>query len=734
MSIRPNEEIVEFLIESSENLDRLDQDLLSLEEDPNAAETIASIFRVVHTIKGTCGFLGFAHLEGVAHDGETLLARLRNRELAVHPSITDALLELEDRMRTMLRSIEEMGSDGDSDYPELRERLRRLADGEAGLAEVVAAPKTSWVFTRDDASVPQTSDEQDGAVPSSTQAPVMSSEGDRGDVRQAPEVLRSQAVDSVVRVDVSLLDRLMNLVGELVLARNQVLQMDTVQSDPALLAATQRLSLITSELQENVMKTRMQPIGTLFAKFSRVVRDLAHSCGKAVRLEVEGRETELDRTILEAIRDPLTHLVRNAIDHGIELPEERSKAGKPTEGRIRMNAYQEGGYVNIEIHDDGGGIDPNMIGATAVSRGLIGTDDLNRLSERELLELIFVPGFSTASVVTNVSGRGVGMDVVKTNVEQIGGSVEIGSTLGSGSTFKIRIPLTLAIIPALIVECAGDRFAIPQIALAELVRLERDGIEESINFVDHAPVLRRRDSLVPLLDLGALLEIGDPWVDQTTSAINVVVLQLESSTFGLVVDRIIDTQEIVVKPLGVQVNQLMVYSGATIMGDGRVALIVDVPGLARYGGLTAESRALDGDPSELRESDADGEAVLVVRVGDRARVAIPLREIDRLEQLDLTKLEWSHGNPVVQYRGQVMPLVWLGTLLGFGESKEYGEEMHVVVQTVDGRSFGVVVDDIVDINSVTDRSVVDKTAVVGGKVTQVVSLTSVLGLIQEGVR
>ena len=407
------------------------------------------------------------------------------------------------------------------------------------------------------------------------------------------EARGSAVSDSTIRVDVGLLDKLMNLVGELVLARNQVLQFTSQSADSAFLATSQRLNLITTELQGSVMKTRMQPIGNVWSKLPRVVRDLAAACGKEVRLEMEGKETELDKTIIEAIKDPLTHIVRNSVDHGIERPETRVERRKPAEGCLKMRAYHEGGQVIIEITDDGGGIDCERVKQKALQRALITPEQAARMSDHEALYLIFLPGFSTAEKVTNVSGRGVGMDVVKTNIERIGGTVDLQSQPGKGTTLKIKIPLTLAIIPALIVTSGGDRFAIPQVSLLELVRLEVEQASQQIEFIHGAPVYRLRGQLLPFAYLNRELRLNDadddglkPSVEATT----IVVLQADGHPFGLVVDEINDTEEIVVKPLGKQLKGVASFAGATIMGDGRVALILDVLGLAQRAGVVAEVR------------------------------------------------------------------------------------------------------------------------------------------------
>ncbi len=674
-------------------------------------------------------------LEALAHDGESLLAKVRDGSLTMNRTIADALFELEDAVRSALATIAEVGADGDlAAWSDLR---RRLADLAATSADGASELPRAIVFDRADERRDELADgAQPGLVTSPPEETTLgephdshASQADRS-TPQGSGQHRPAVTENAVRVDVGLLDRLMNLVGELVLARNRVLQLAQGLGNTTLAVSTQQLSIITSELQEQVMKTRMQPIDTLLSKLPRMVRDLAHELGREVDLVLEGRETELDRTIVDAIRDPLTHLIRNAVDHGIEPPEEREAVGKPRRGTLRIEAYHEGGYVLIEVRDDGRGLDLQRVRERAVARGLVSAEELARMSPREVSELIFLPGFSTARTVSAVSGRGVGMDVVKTNVEGVGGSIDVESELGHGTCFRLRIPLTLAIIPALMVETGAQRFAIPQLALSELVRLERGERESLVEVVDRAPVLRRRDQLVPLLDLGALLGLDPVLADPKREAVSVVVLQLGGTTFGLAVDRIVDTQEIVVKPLGQFVNQLPCYSGATILGDGRVALILDVSGLARLGGLTAE-RAREVHEQVGLGSEFDTEPILVVAVGGGERVGIWLRAIERLEEFPLEAIEHLEGREVVQYRGGVMVLVHLSHLLGLPSQPTRTDRTSVVVASDrSGKVVGLAVDDVLDIAAAPHREP-GATVVVGGKLVRIVDLAALLELAAE---
>jgi len=480
--------VKDFLVESYENLDRLDRDLVGLEKNPRDKEALAGVFRTIHTIKGTCGFLGFNKLEKVAHVGENLLTRLRDGLLTLNPEITTALLGMVDAVRQMLKEIQSTGQDGEVDYPELRETLTRLQQAGANAAPQTVAgdspahQEIPLPAPKEAVAAAAAKVQPQGAIsgqllePAPLRAP--EAEPARPDevtgAQPTPESRHRDTAADTIRVGVNVLDKLMTLVGELVLARNQLLQISNTVDDTSLQAVSQRMNLIATELQEQVMKTRMQPIGNIWGQFPRTVRDVALGCGKKVGIEMEGKETELDKTIIEAIKDPLTHLVRNSVDHGIELPEDRVKAGKNPVGRLILRAFHEGGQVNIEISDDGAGLNVERIRKKAVDRGVITADQAARMTEREIFNLIFLPGFSTADKVTNVSGRGVGMDVVKTNVERIGGTVDVQSGLGRGTTVRVKIPLTLAIIPALVVTCGGDRYAIPQVSLLELVRLEAD--------------------------------------------------------------------------------------------------------------------------------------------------------------------------------------------------------------------------------------------------------------------
>ena len=736
-----SDEIVrEFLVEGNENLDTLDRELVQLEKDPRNHATLASVFRTIHTIKGTCGFLGFGKLEAVAHIGENLLSRLRDGELLLNPEIATALLRMVDAVRQMMQSIEAIGNEGERNDEELIKMLTKAQQGGSGEE----APRTEQA-AKATTKAKKAGNEVKAVTPEPSKTPLAAEENEAPPAQAASH---GSVSEGSIRVDVVLLDKLMNLVGELVLARNQVLQFSNAAEDAAIVAPSQRLNLITTELQEGVMKTRMQPIGNIWSKFPRTVRDVAMSCGKQVRIEMFGQETELDKTIIEAIKDPLTHLVRNSVDHGIERPEARVAAGKSAEGCLTLRAYHQGGQVNIEISDDGAGLDQEKIRRKAVERGLLTVEKAAQLSEREVLNLIFLPGFSTADKVTNVSGRGVGMDVVKTNIERIGGTVDVQSTPGMGTTVKTKIPLTLAIIPGLVVRSGDERFVIPQVSLIELVRIDGDSTRTGIEMVHGVPVYRLRGRLLPLVYLDRELKLekeasGGAAEDDGVS--NMVVLQADGRQFGLIVDEIKDTEEIVVKPLDRRLKGLKTFAGATIMGDGMVALILDVLGLAQRASIISEThdRAATGAAAEEKEASGERQTFLVFVGPDASRMAVPLGALARLEEFPASQVERSGTESVIQYRGKILPLVYLNTALQERRQRARHAPLplaaadagaiQVLVCNHEGHAVGLVVERIVDI--IEDRADVKSTAtrkgvlyaaVIQERVTEILDLEVIL--------
>jgi two-component system chemotaxis sensor kinase CheA len=720
MADRPerDEVVEEFLLETVEALDRLDRELLVLEKNPHDAAVLKSAFRGLHTIKGSCGFLGLPRMEDLAHAGESLLAKLCDGELVATVAVVEGLLAVADMLRLVLASVEATGNEGLTDVGELVARLATLQDGapDATLAEQALA---------EDPMLEEPPPEEPRAeeVTSEEPAPVAA----RGAERPALS-------DNSVRVSVARLDRLMNLVGELVLARNRLLQVTGALDDPAVAGATHQLDGITTELRGEVMKTRMQPVATLWEKLPRIVRDVAATCGKRVRLETEGSETEIDKTIIDAIRDPLTHLVRNGIDHGIETPEVRRAAGKSEEGCLILRAFQQGGQVHLEVSDDGKGIDVEAIRRRAIERGLATAEELERATDREIYGFIFVPGFSTAQKLTHLSGRGVGMDVVKINVERIGGRVEIETRPSGGTTIRLNLPLTLAIVPALVVSSGGDCYALPQSCLIELVRLTDMQARICIESLQGAPVLRLRGRLLPLFELARVL--GNEPLPARRRRINVVVLQAAGHRFGVTVDEINDNEEIVAKPLAPGLRASGVFSGATIRGDGRVALILDVLGLARRGGL---ADSVGRRPSSWSAPQPDDEErgrrnpLLLLQTGTGRRVALPLSTVMRLEVFEGSAVERLDNYAAVQYRGRVLPLVDMDQLLAGTGSGVPGRGTFPVVVYDDGRRrVGLAVRRIVDVIDQVQASEPDvlnsavATAVIQQKVTELVDLEQLL--------
>ncbi|MBF0689167.1 MAG: chemotaxis protein CheW [Cellulomonas sp.] len=684
------DEIVrEFLMESLENLDQLDQDLVALEKDPTSRPLLSSVFRTIHTIKGTSGFLAFARLERLTHAGESLLAELRDGRRTMDQRTTDVLLAMVDRVRSVLAAVDRDGTEGDVPIDDVVAALEGVLAA-APATETQDVPATATVPV-EPAVVPPAP-----AVPTPHPSPEAGAEAG---VEAAEEPgAQVRAAETAIRVDVDLLDGLMRQVGELVLARNRITRLAADLEDLDLSRTAQQLDLVAGELQEGVMRTRMQPIEHLWSKMPRVVRDLASTCGREVQLEMSGGETEVDRSVLEAVKDPLTHLVRNAVDHGIEPPASRVAAGKPATGRLSMRAFHSGGQVVVEVADDGAGIDPAVVGAKAVERGLRTAEQVAAATPAELLHLVFLPGFSTAQAVTNVSGRGVGMDVVRTKIEGVGGTVDVESQVGEGTVWRLRIPLTLAIMPALTVECDGDVYALPQVDLLELVALGEGRGALAVEHVHGARVYRLRGELLPLVGLSEVLGTGS-W-DAAQDAV-VAVVQAHEHRFGLVVDRVLHTEEIVVKALSARLTAIGLYAGAAVLGDGRVCLIVDVQAVAR--------RAMVGDvevtapAADVTAEAAASRPVLVVTTGDGRRVALPTDEVTRLEHLRADQVERVGGREVVRRRGVILPLARLDDVLG-ADPGDPVEDMLVVVLSRGGRSAGIVVHQVLDIvDDVEDR-------------------------------
>jgi two-component system chemotaxis sensor kinase CheA len=762
--------VKDFLTETKEGLEQLENDLVALEEDPQNVDRLGSIFRVLHTIKGSAGFLEFSILRGLAHSGEHLLGRLRNGEITLNSELSNTLFQLIDSIRELLTSIEESGTEGANSFAQLRQKLTdanttidaktqgkqtgntstassksRAYDKSTGdetilMASLVDGPPDEtgqWTgaeseadgFSLDDTTeredtkngVDRSVEHKNEPLPAERTTKQSKTSPPANAVKNDSKTSGSGLSSSNIRVDVHLLDQLMNLVGELVLTRNRLLQMTSEYQDPDVLNTTQRLNQITSELQDGIMQTRMQPIGGMWQRMPRVTRDVSQQCGKKVRLEIEGNETELDKSLIEGLTDPMLHLVRNAIDHGIESPNARRLSGKPEEGRLTLRAFHEGGQVIIEIDDDGSGLDTDKIKQLAVQRGFISSEASQTMTADELQRSIFLPGFSTADQISNVSGRGVGMDVVKTNIEQLGGMVNLTSIRGEGTIVRITVPLTLAIIPALVVISAGDHYTIPQVNLVELLRPDPVSFANNVEHIHESYVYRLRGNLLPLVNLGSLLDTEAPKHPANRPGHvppHLAVLRAGDRHFALMVDQIIGTQEIVVKPLGVALETIGVYTGSTIMGDGSVALILDVLGLGRRAGLfTRDEQTTEGE-SEL-VSDVTlipAERLLICDVTSKRRVGISIRSLICVEQIAPGDIEHSVDGEVVQYRDGIMPLIRLAHFLADDSETKPPDRLCVVVHTVGDCHVGIVVDrvlDIADSPSGTERSVDENSPITG---------------------
>src|SRR6202163_2332387 len=738
----------EFLTETNESLDTVDNQLVRFEQDPNNAKILDNIFRLVHTIKGTCGFLGLPRLEALAHAGETLMGKFRDGMPVTSEAVTLILSSI-DRIKEILCGLEATAAEPkDSDQalivklhqmvelgmaamsvpaspaipvkpaieqgtlvPQILER--QLRPGEVSLDELERAFRETAIEV-----APPPPPKQDAAPPKEKKPAARKTFAE-------PEISDGDKVaNQSIRVNVDTLEHLMTMVSELVLTRNQLLEISRRNDDTEFKVPLQRLSNVTAELQEGVMKTRMQPIGNAWQKLPRIVRDLAGELHKQIELEMHGADTELDRQVLDLIKDPLTHMVRNSADHGLETPAERAAAGKPEQGTIRLSAYHEGGHIIICIADNGRGLNTERIKAKAVQNGLVSESDLEKMTEAQIHKFIFAPGFSTAASVTSVSGRGVGMDVVRTNIDQIGGTIDVKSVAGEGSSVTIKIPLTLAIVSALIVEAAGDRFAIPQLAVVELVRA-RANSEHRIERIKDTAVLRLRNKLLPLMHLKKLLKIDDGSSSDPENGF-IVVTQVGSQTFGIVVDGVFHTEEIVVKPMSTKLRHIDMFSGNTILGDGSVIMIIDPNGIAKSVGGASGQHAVTEEPGTQRHvATEEMTSLLIFRAGSAQPKAVPLSLVTRLEELDTRKVEISNGRPLIQYRGQLMPLICVNADV---KLKTEGTQPLLVLSD-DGRSMGLVVDQIIDI--VEDRFNIEVpsetpgvlgSAVVKGQATEIIDV------------
>ncbi|MEN6452279.1 MAG: chemotaxis protein CheW [Thermoguttaceae bacterium] len=709
-------EIVDdFVAESCDHLADIESQLLAIEANGAAidADLVNTVFRAVHSIKGTAGFLQLSNIEDLSHEMENVLNLVRNRELTPDAAITNVLLKAADTLRAMVQNVDHSG---EVDVAGHLTALRAIAAGEkpttaadAPNGQAAAGPAAQATDGEKTLDLVQTFVAEAASGPSRDAHPALADAvaADAAD-HAGPAVTvsgHSPTTETNIRVSVRVLDHLMNLAGELVLSRNQLLQTVGSKDRGNLDSISARLNQVTSEIQEAVMQTRLQVVETVFSKFPRVVRDLCNTLGKQCDLVVEGEDVELDKSIIEAIGDPLTHLIRNAVDHGLEMPDARVAAGKQAKGRILLKAFHQAGKVHLTVRDDGAGIDVAKVRAKAVAKGMLTPEQAHEMSDREALRLIFRPGFSTADQLTNISGRGVGMDVVRTNIERLGGTVDVESRVGQGTAVNITLPLTLAIVPSLIVRCDGRRFAIPQASISELVRVKASEREERLQRVNDAEVLRLRGSLLPLVRPTDALDLSrhtGPEAHGETSAgrnTNIIVVESGHLRYGLIVDALHDSEEIVVKPLGKNMKDCRCFAGATILGDGQVALILDVAGLASQAALTIREDKEHTDGVESIAGSSDSQSMLLFANATNEQFAVPMGLISRLERIRSDQIDTVGGQEVLQYRGMSLTLLSLERYIQ-AQPRQQQQRLYVIVFRVGNREIGLIAPQLTDIRAV----------------------------------
>jgi two-component system chemotaxis sensor kinase CheA len=704
--------LVEFIVEAREILDQLDLDFVQLEITPDDKKLVGNIFRAMHTLKGSSGFFAFKRLEKVSHAGESLLGKIRDGQLTLDTPKATILLSALDCLRVIIEGIESTQTEPTGDDSALVENLLALAAGKETNVPAQASPPAQPATRAEPQSVaaPIPEPTTQAAAPEIQSNPVSSSvaisseDSESTDQVWAPDpadIIKTQESAAPVKVSLELLDKLMNLVSEMVLARNRLLPFTNQYGDHDFSSAVRVVDLLTLELQERMMKTRMQPISQVWTKFPRLMRDVSNQCGKQVSLIQEGAETELDRTLLDAIRDPLVHIIRNSVDHGIELPADRISRGKPELGKVLLRASHENGMVVIEIADDGTGVDFDGVRQKAIEKNLVSLQQAQELSDLQLLEFIFLPGFSTKSQVSNLSGRGVGMDVVKTNISNIGGSIDINSKRGVGTNIRLKIPLTLAIMPALFVRCGSEPYAIPQNSVLEMVRLDLSADSTGLEDFYGTPVFRLRNQLVPILFLNHQLEVSQD-LPADDAILNIAILQSSGIRFGLVVDEVLNMQEVVVKPLGPLLKDVKDFAGATILGNGRVALILDIDGIAIQSGMVAkiQSRPLNTESVQEQSSEEDV-AMLSFELEGQSRLAIYLENVERLEMISPKQVQRNGNRNVIQYGKEIMHLLYLDHYIEGAEKTKSSftedEVIPVIVHYNNGLPVGLVVSQVHDI-------------------------------------
>ncbi len=826
----------EFLVESQENMAEIEQQLMALEANPEDSALLDAIFRTVHTVKGSCGFIGLTRLQEVAHAGEDLLGKMRSTKFRATPEVVSLLLECADAIQTILDALETTGAEPEVDNGELIQRLRAAAEaignGDAPATDAAVSPETdeatdetpAWLEGMDEdavaklaqagATTPEAvlaqgfeglkglglapasalkllgmakkaggetrpapepkakpapaANQETAAAPAEERAPKPAEEA-KPDPAPAESASASPArakpatgnpaaaqpakaakapTQETIRVSLDVLDSLMNQVGELVLTRNRLMQVvnqlgmsilaetgagDNLAQLRNLLPISRDINHITERLQDQLLKTRMQPISTIWGAVPRVVRDMARQLNKKIKVVMEGQETELDRTILTALKDPLTHIIRNSCDHGIEAPAERAAAGKPEAGTLRLSAHQESGTIVIRISDDGAGIDASRVKAKAVEMGVISPEAAASMGDAAALQLIFHPGLSTAKKVSNISGRGVGMDVVKSTIEKAGGGVDIESQPGRGTTLNIRIPLTMAIMPAMVVGVGERRYAIPQMNVQELLAAHRDAPEWED--VAGQAFFRLRGQLLPVMSLAGALKLGDGR-DHHGS---IVVINAGGRTFGVLVDEIFGAEELVVKPLGAHFRHMNFLGGCSILGDGYVIPIIECNGLAQLLNLSAEAEAaVDGSRGRARPKPRDLQYIIVFRSG-ASRYALPMTLVERLEEIEPERFEMAGGREVLQYRGDIIPVLEWSRLAGEQDAAPPEGPRSCLILADERKRMCLrvgAIEDIleteVDIKASSKNPLFLGTAVIEGQATEMVDVFAVLEKAEPG--
>ncbi|MDZ4781613.1 MAG: hybrid sensor histidine kinase/response regulator [Planctomycetia bacterium] len=702
--------IQDFVTESNEHLAHVESQLLEIEAGGanSNIETVNALFRAVHSIKGAAGFLGFDTVAKLAHSLENVMDLVRNRALTPTAETVDVLLRSCDQLKSL---INDLANSNGADVSALVSAL----DGVANMnSNHVPEPFDPNTFAKPTPTPPIETVEIVAPPLAPTPTPIIehvetpvSATANNSAPAPAASSEATPAADANIRVSVGLLDRLMNLAGELVLSRNQLLQAVNSLGRPEVETISSRLDQVTSELQEAVMQTRMQPLANVFSRFPRLVRDLSAKLGKQCDLNISGKDVEVDKSIIEAIGDPLVHLVRNSLDHGVELPDVRSRKGKKPIGAIALEASHQAGRVLIVVRDDGAGIDPIRLRSKAVSKGILTAELAAALSDEDAVNLIFHPGFSTAETITDVSGRGVGMDVVKSNITKLGGTVEVVSELGRGTTILVKLPLTLAIIPSLIVHSGNAPFAISQASIVELVRVSANEADKRISTINGSEVLKLRGRLLPLVRLGKILANAeqrqarmDLDESRTPRNLDIIVVDAGAVRYGLIVDGLQDSEEIVVKPLGRHLKGSICLAGATILGDGRVAFILDANGIAAYAELQRSDSQAEQDEDASGSGAEETQAALMLTNGPEEYFAIPMAVIKRLERVQKEQVHEVGGQRLLEYEKETLTLLALDDLIR-AEPRPDQAWLYVVVFEAGGREIGLIVPKLVEIRQLS---------------------------------